>query len=242
MLKTFATIVLATFFSSAMAQEIKTDRPDQSDGAAVLEKRHFQLESAIYFAKISGEPDALVSSSLIRYGLTKRLEVRGLAEQGHNRNSFMENTAQSQFPLAISGKLAMFDESPSLPALSLVGYLQLPFTNGSKIRQWSSAVLLIAEKELEPFTVTVNLGPKQEAFSHDWSLQTTTDLKYQISKRLEIFTEYFAQFSASLPFHNFDAGVLLQLDKHWMVYLAGGSSIKHDPSNYFFNSGLALHL
>lgn len=168
------------------------------------------------------------------------MEVRLLVEQGQHRDLFMDETAQSQYPLAASVKLAIVAENKHRPAVSVVGYLQLPFTNGAQAKQWSSAVLLIVEKKWSPFTLTINAGPKQEAFHPDWEFQATSDLKLELSPKWQVFGEYFAQYGSGLPFHNIDAGVLYQLNKHWLIFSAAGSSIDHYPGNYFLNTGFAV--
>jgi hypothetical protein len=235
-------LLFALLMGRARAQKINTDRPDQSDGASVVKENTIQLESSLYYTVVEKNKHAFISSSLLRYGLVKNFELRLLAEQGHHRNLFMDETAQSQYPLAIGAKLGLVEQTDVRPAVSLVGYLQLPFTNGTQPAQWSPAVLLVVEKKWSPLTLTVNAGPKQEAFHPDWEFQATTDLKCEVSKKWQVFGEYFAQYGHALPFHNVDAGFLYQLNKHWMVYGSAGSSIKHHPSNYFFNTGFAVQL
>lgn len=225
---------------AASGQQIETDRPDQSDGASIIKPGKWQVESSVYYTVMNGTVHSLISSSLFRTGVTKNLEARVLAEQGYHRNSFISETAHSQYPLAISLKYKLIEETRIRPSLSGVGYVQVPFTNGSARKQWSPAFLFIIEKKINRFTVTINSGIKEEAFDNLWEEQTTADLKYEISRNLHVFTEYFAQYGHFAPFHNTDAGVLLQVNRHWVLYAAVGSSIRHHPANYFMNAGFGF--
>lgn len=182
-------VLLYLMLSQAEAQQIVTDRPDQSDGAAIVETDKWQLETSLYYTRIDSHTHAFISSSLLRYGVLKKFEARLLVEQGIKRNPFTTETAQSQFPLALSAKWALLEETKHQPAISMVGYLQLPFSNGTQAHQWSSAVLLIIEKEWSPVTVSLNAGPKQAAFSPEWSLQATGDIKIAFGTHLNVFAE-----------------------------------------------------
>lgn len=166
------------------AQQLNTDRPDQSDGAAVVDKGKFQLESSFYFTTIDQNQHASILSSLLRYGLANKLELRLLAEQGHHRDLFIEQTAHSQFPLALSIKWNLLKDKETMPDLSIVSYLQLPFTNGAQPSLWAPGILLILEKEYKPFTITLK----------------------------------------------------------WMIHASAGTSVDHQPNNYFVNSGFAVQI
>ncbi|RYY60809.1 MAG: transporter [Chitinophagaceae bacterium] len=235
-------VLLAFCFtgSAAWGQQIETDRPDQSDGNSIIHPGKWQVESSVYYTVLHPSVNSLVSSSLLRTGIVKNLEARLLVEQGYHRNSFLSETAHSQYPLAVSLKYKLMEETNTRPSLGGVGYLQLPFTNGSERKQWSPAFLVIIEKKFSNITATINSGVKEEAFENIWEEQTTVDLKYELSQNLHLFTEYFAQYGHFAPFHNADAGVLVQFTKHWMAYAAVGTSIQHHPSNYFMNAGFAF--
>ncbi|HTL07014.1 MAG TPA: transporter [Chitinophagaceae bacterium] len=223
-------------------QQLETDRPDQSDGASIVEKHKWQLESSLYYTALEGEKNAFISSTLLRYGVSKKLELRMLAEQGKNRDNFIEGTAHSQYPLAVSAKWGLVQDKKGWPDISVVGYLQLPFTNGDQPHYWSPALLLITEKEWGQFTLTSNVGIKQEPFSTDWDWQATADLKYALAEQWQIFGEYFSQFGKEEPFHNVDAGLLFFPSKKWMLSLSGGTSLRHMPGNRFVNAGFAVQL
>jgi hypothetical protein len=171
------------------------------------------------------------------------VEARLLVEQGYHRDLYISETAHATSPLAIGAKVSLLKEQKVLPAVSLLGWLQVPVTNfKSETSVWSPALVVIAEKKLSDFTLTVNTGAKEEAFEPVWEWQSTADVKYEVNAKVAVFAEYFGQYEAHEdPLHNIDGGVLYLLNKHMQVHLAGGSSVAHSPSNFFINTGLAFN-
>ena len=142
----FLVISISVIESRAQEKPIETDRPDQSDGASIVEKNKFQFETSFYFNHFKAESPAYVSSSLLRYGIFKNIEFRVLVEQGANRDVFISETTQGQYPLAISSKIALIKDAARLPDISVVAYLQLPFTNAPEKSQWSPAFFLTSSE------------------------------------------------------------------------------------------------
>lgn len=226
------------------SDKMQTDRPDQSDGATTVLPKELQLETALILDVFKGESNAFVSATTIRYGLLKKLEARLLVEQGYHRDLHIEATAHGQYPVALSSKLTILEQHPVIPDLALMAYLQIPVTSQKLPKIWSPAFTLIAEKKICELTLTTNMGIRQAAFENSWAWQASADSKYEISKSVDIFFEYFAQYAAhEYPLHNVDGGVLFHLNKKLMLHLAGGTNIfYHDGGYYFFNTGFAVHI
>jgi len=230
---------------SVIAQEkISTEQPDQSYGADVLEKKEFQFETSVYYNSIKENPNPVISTTLLRYGLFKNVEIRLLAEQGDYRDVYISETAHSTYPLAFGTKIALVKEQKYVPGIAIVAYLALPFTNfDHQNSQWSPGFVAAFDKHLSDFTLTLNGGIKEEAFEHKWEYMYTTDLKYEVSEKVQVFAEYFGQYEKQEdPVHNMDSGVMLLLNKKCQIHLAGGMSVAHHPSYYFVNSGIAFKL
>jgi hypothetical protein len=234
--------LLFALHSMAQDDKINTDQPDQSTGASIVEQKNMQWESSFYVNRFTGEGTALISSNIVRYGFIKRMEARLNVEQGYNRDLYLKEAAHGMAPLAIGAKYALFEEKKVMPAISLAGWLQLPVTNfNDEPSLWSPTVLLIAEKKLSDFTFTVNTGIKEAVFEHEWEYQSTADVKYELNDALSVFTEFFGQFANHEdPLHNINGGILFSPGKKVQFHLTAGSSIFHQPSNYFVTTGFAF--
>ncbi|MBW8684679.1 transporter [Chitinophaga rhizophila] len=241
----FQALILLCISTFARAQDkINTDRPDQTDGATVIDPKSIQFETEFYYNKFSTGEKALISSSLLRYGLTKKVEARLLVEQGQERDLFISETTQGQYPLALSTKIAVLKDKRNLPDIALIGYLHLPLTSHKgNYGYWSPSATLVIEKEFDKLTATANGTYKQEAFEKEWIWQVSGDLKYELSERISVFGEYFAQYApGDSPLHNADGGILYHITPDWVVYLAMGHTLFTKESNYFGNAGLAFRI
>jgi hypothetical protein len=237
---------LCCFISPILCQEEKmiTDKPDQSDGTATLEKKEMQLEASFHYNYFENGKAAFITSALLRYGLMKHFELRLLVEQGFERNRFMSETTQAGYPVALSAKIAILEEKEVLPAISLISYLQLPITNFShEPNCWSAGFIMAAEKKIEPFTITQNGGALQETFEYTWMFNATGNIKWDLSKKTAVFAEYFAQYGKEeSPTHNIDGGMLFHLSRKFVTHFAAGGTVHHMPHNYFVNSGFAVNI
>jgi hypothetical protein len=242
LLTVIAFCLLFTVHSLAQDDKINSDQPDQSTGASIVEQKNMQWESSFYVNRFTGEGTAVISSNIVRYGVSKKLEARLHVEQGYNRDLYLQEAAHGNAPLAIGAKYALVPEKKAMPAISLAGWVQLPVTNfNDEPSLWSPTVLLIAEKKLCDFTFTVNEGIKEAVFEHEWEFQSTADLKYELNETVTVFTEYFGQFANQEdPLHNIDGGVLFSPGKKVQIHLTAGSSIFHQPANYFVTTGFAF--
>jgi len=228
--------------SSQNTTRLSTDRPDQKDGANILEKGKIQFETEMYQNTFEKGRAAIISSSLLRYGLFKNFEVRLLAEEGRERDKFIDETTQGLYPLALSFKLALLKEHPFMPDIVLITYLKMPWTRrSSEDVYWSPAFILGLEKEINKFTLATNAGIKQSAFDETWNSQLSADIEYRAGKHVEIFTEYFASYANNKsPLHNADAGLLYYITNNWLIHLAYGSSVCAHECNRFVNTEFAF--
>lgn len=81
-------LIWATFVligSNLIAQNITTDRPDQTESSSVIPEKSIQIESGLLIEEIgkNGEKSLYFPSSLLRIGLTKYLEIRVMQQLEH---------------------------------------------------------------------------------------------------------------------------------------------------------------
>ena len=241
-----ALITTCLFLVSLLASaqdKMSTDRPDQTDGASALHLHDFQFETEIYLTGYADQRSSVISSSLLRYGLFRKLEVRLLAEQGRERAAFLK-TAQGFYPLSAGIKYTFLENAGGMPDLGIIAHVQLPFTNHSnEPQQFSPSFTLAAEKEIGRFDLAMNAGPRQEVFASKWFWQLSGDIKYDITPKLQVFGEYFTQIAPhQLPNQNADAGLLYHLNERWMIYGAVGERIFTSEHTAYGNSGFAFSL
>jgi len=233
---------LAAFFlhpAFCMSQQaMETDRPDQVENTHVLNPRELQLETGFIANRHDGNNE-YIGRGLARYGAFHGVELRLLLEDGKDRDTYIEETAQGNFPLAVGGKLSIVEGKPSLPDITLIAYLKLPFTShtGEQAKYWSPAAILAFSNALSPkIDVNYNIGIKQDAFDNMYAWQSAIALQWKVSEKYDLFVEYFGQYQdGSLPEHNADAGMAYLITNNIQVDFALGSGI---GDNEFITTGL----
>ena len=223
---------------------MNVDLPDETEETDLVGKGELQIETAFLFNSYKDSKKSFIGQGMIRYGLSHRLEVRMSVEDGKNRDRYINETVQSTYPLAASAKASIIKDINGLPDITLVGYIKLPFTSKTKeqTRYWSPLILAAFQNKLsEKWKLEYNWGIQQEAYSANWVWTGNVSLHYKIVKPLEVFTEYYAQYDkGSPPQHNVGGGLAYQINKALEVYVAGGSTVHYEESNYFMNGGLAV--
>lgn len=224
--------------------EMNVDMPDETVETDIVDLEQWQVESALLYNRFKDKPNAVVGQVMVRYGLNKRLELRALAEDGHQRDRYMEETVQSNAPLAIGLKLVVLKDHGMLPDITLVSSLKLPFTSRSSDQKiyWSPLYLLAFQNKFgEKWKLEYNGGIQQELYSNQWVWLVNASLHYKVTRPLELFMEYYAQYQVkALPQHNLGGGLAYQIGELAEVYVSGGSTIDYGDYNYFFSGGIAF--
>ena len=224
---------------------MNVDMPDETVETDIVDRGQLQIESAFLYNRFREKPNARIGKLLVRYGLMKRLELRIAAEDGRQRDRYIEETVQSNYPLSIGGKISLLKNYRSFPDISIAGTLKLPFTSRSNDQSpYWSPILLIAFQNKSgdgKWKLEYNAGIQQEAYSTDWVYLVNGSLHYKLTEPLEIFAEYYSQFQpGESPQHNVGGGLALQLGNSVELYISGGSSVDYADYNYFGSGGIAF--
>lgn len=245
------TLILAStclaIASITTAQEgIESDRPDQTESVYVLDKGKLQLETGMLYDFYGSDSDPLIGQAMIRYGVTDKMELRLLVEEGKERDLYMEEAPESVYPLSISSKLSIIEGHSWLPDFTLVGYVKLPFTSHSSEQRayWSPSLIAAFKNKLtQNWSVEYNAGVKQDAFSKNISWAGSCASQHELSDALEIFVEYFGQYERSeSPVHNVDAGLLFKFRKNMQADISAGTNVLADEANRFVSIGYSVRL
>lgn len=227
-------------------EEMHIDMPDETEETEIVDKGKLQLETGVLYQSYKDSSHSIIGQGLLRYGLTDKVELRLLVEDGKNRDTYIEQTVQSTSPLAIGTKIELLKDQKVLPDITLVSYLKLPFTShSSEQKSYWSPIFIMAFKNKggEKFQLEYNVGLQQEAFSPDWLWMANTSVHYKLTDAFEIFGEYYAQYKAGEdPIHNLGAGATYQLNNMVEVYLVGGTTIVYKDYSRFASGGVAFRL
>jgi hypothetical protein len=222
---------------------INTDSPDQSDGSHIVEKKHFQVENNLQFSKQDEITKEFDNVTLIRYGVTKRFEIRLLNQYSSVRDS---STVSGFQPLTISFKNLLWWQHGVLPKVTLVSYFQLPvgFSKAFNADHIGYAFTLAMRHELNSkLKLYSNIGLKEDQQTTDISYVGTAELNYNITDRFSAYTEYFGNYASHTSATNgMDIGFIYALKNNFALDLALGSPTLKLGLTRFVSCGFAIRL
>lgn len=239
----FAGIILICCYGLAAQNVINTDRPDQSDGTHIVEKNLFQVETGLQFSKSDEVTNGFDNVTLIRFGVTRRFEVRLL-----NQYSVVnDSNANSGFrPLTISFKNQLCDQKGLMPKITLVSYFRLPFTLSPAFKgdHLGYTFIVAARHDLAPkMKVYANLGINRDQESTDVNYLATLEVNYNVTERFSSFIEYFGNYAVHTSSSNgMDIGFIYAIKNNFAVDLAIGSPTMNLASNKFISFGISARL
>src|SRR3954469_9736207 len=116
----------------AQKDNIETDRPSESLTPTTVLKNRFQVETGFRREHNNDEgqrqDEYLYPAALLKYGLTKKLELRVLIENevDYEYNPGKEKSAGGLEPIKLGVKYNLFDEKGMLPKTSVIARADLP--------------------------------------------------------------------------------------------------------------------
>lgn len=239
---------------AAMAQNenMETDRPSESYSPTVVLKNRFQIEAG--FRKEhdnnggEGSDEYLYPSASLKYGLTKKLEVRVLVEEEADYNFKPEKhkTAGGLQPIKVGFKYNLVDKKGLLPKISVIARADIPKLASRDFKSDFVAPFfrLAMENSLsKKLSLVYNIGEEwQEDDVHG-------EFFYSISPQLEITDKFkiFAEASGYVskeqtPKNTFDAGFLYQVTPNLQFDIFGGAAISENAPDNFIELGISFRL
>jgi hypothetical protein len=247
-LKYFSLFLLAAGIGvagQAQNEKIQTDRPNETQNAETIEKGFFQAE--LGFRKEKEDENQykyLHPVALLKYGLTKRFELR--AEVKETTQKFMNEKATGLLPLELGFKLNLVEGKGALPTTSLltqVGFPDLASEAFKAEHLFPRVRLLFQNKLSDKIELGYNVGA-------EWDGETSTpQWVYTFSPQLELGEKAFVFAEAygflrkgEHPEHYADAGLGLFLSRNVVWDLSGGVKLSPHGSPYFLETGISFRL
>ena len=119
-------ILLLCAYSGRTQDRISSDLSDQTESADFVGAGRVQPEASSHYNVYRSGGYSLLGLGLIRCGLYSGGELRLLVEEGFERDRYMNETVQSNFPLSLSGKFRIIKETSGRPSVAVSAYLSLP--------------------------------------------------------------------------------------------------------------------
>lgn len=252
-IKLIVLFTLATLVAKAQdtIPELITDRPDQTESAAVVPLGALQLETGFIVEVDENEyfdlKNTTYNTTLLRYGLFENFELRmGLAYIEQEYTGYGTIIHSGLTPLYTGFKIKISEERGWMPEMAFLGSLTLPVTAADEYKPDNAAPAMrfaFAHTLSEHFSLGYNLGAEWSGESALPYYYYSMALGMSFGERTGMFVEtygYIPEGEEILPM--LDAGLTYLLRHNLQFDISGGIGLKEDVPDYFVSAGLSLRI
>jgi hypothetical protein len=239
-------ITAGFFFLSlvASAQQIQTDRPNETESPNTVTPHHLQIESGFSFEKEDEEKTFKVPELVLRYGIFKNAELR---VESAFKIEQEENIEQCGIePVAVGFKYHLLDHKNAVPDLGIIGRVTIPWLadNSYQQQKYSPEIRLLAQHEVSKSAhLGYNLGVHWQPDALQPEYIYTLSADYSISKKIKFVAESYGFVQSHHHAENsVDIAVLYLINDNMQLDFITGSGIMHSYTEKFIEVGLSFRI
>ncbi|MDW8852203.1 transporter [Flavobacterium sp. MMLR14_040] len=246
-MKTIQKIITVSLFCISYitsAQQIQTDRPNETESPNAISKHHVQVESGFSFEKENDEKTFEIPEIVLRYGVLKNLEFRF-----ESALKITDEESKNDFgiePVRVGFKYHILDHKNAIPDLALLGRVSIPWMADNVYQEpkYSPELRVLSQHELSKsshlgYNVGVHWLPDTAKPEYVYMLSAD----YSITKKIKLVVE---TYGFTEPHHHAkntaDAALLFLVTNNLQLDIIAGTGIMHDYSNKFAEIGLSFRI
>jgi hypothetical protein len=226
------------------AQELITDRPDQSESAVTVLPGSIQIETGFTFEKLTESNIELenytIAGTLLRYGIIDDVELRfGTA--------YMITKAQSSLDgfgdFLLGTKINFLKENAQAFDFGILAHALLPIGSAAfnPSRVEPEVIGALSKSISDNLSASINFGGSWSSIIDETFLIYSAALGLAFNDRIAAFLEVYGNvFSSFAPIHNYNGGIIYLLSENLQLDLSGGNGISGLESYWFISSGLSM--
>lgn len=226
------------------AQQIQTDRPNQTEGPNAIAKHHLQVESGFSFEQEDNAKTFEVPEIVLRCGLIKNLEFR--LESAFKMEHEENDDHYGIDPIVVGLKYHILDHKGAIPDIALLGRTSIPWLadNAYQEPKYSPELRVLVQHELSKsshlgYNAGVHWLPETSKPEYIYTLSGDHALTKKI--KLVVETYGFAE-----PHHHAkntaDAALLYVVNNNLQLDVIAGTGIMHAYSDKFAEIGLSFRI
>ena len=229
-------------------EPIITDRPDQTEASTTVPKGFFQIETGAMVEKdkVGGieTKEITYNTTLIKYGLTDRFELRIIQEFLATQVDGMRVSSGSG-PLTLGTKIKMMDEHGIWPEMALLGHMT--YRTGNADYKPSHVVpdfrFSMAHTLSDHLSLGYNLGAEWDGETATATGLYTLSLAIGLTDKLGIFLEVYGYMpDNSSADHRFDGGITYRIGNNFQFDVSGGVGLNDIAPDNFLSGGISWRL
>lgn len=228
--------------------ELITDRPDQTESAAIVPKGSVQLETGPYLILNDGnEREWSYNTLLARIGLLSWIELRLQGAYEGYRYEWEGGSASAKglAPLIIGAKVKLLEEKGRVPQTALMYHITLPGTGGKSFQ------VDFAEHELranfshtlsDKLELAYNLGAQWQELKEADGMYTLS-FAYDLGDKVGVFAEAFGfLIEDEQNKHSIDVGITLLARPNLQLDAYLGRGLTENANDWLFGGGFSWRI
>jgi hypothetical protein len=240
----FVILLLCGTYLNAQVERIDTDRPDQTESAAIVPFHYFQAEFGFNKENLfERNYDIIHPTALLKYGL-KKFEFRLEATCKSSYEHFIPNPKWTTGfdPVEIGFKAALWEEKKLLPKTSLIFHLGIPALASEAFKTdhlIPSFRFTFQNSITDNIGIGYNIGAEWDGYTSNPAWLYTFSPGFNLGKKWYAYIEAFGFIRKNeTPQHNIDGGIAYYISNDVKIDVSGGFGISEaSPKNYFAIGG-----
>jgi hypothetical protein len=230
--------------SICLAQELITDRPDQTESALTVPIYTLQIETGLVYESLKesgiGVSNYTLGGTLFRYGVFDNIEFRlGTA--------YLVTSAQStksgfgDFLLGTKINLMREDYAPF--DMGILAHVLLPIGDAAfnPIKIEPEIIMAVSKSVSERFSVSMNFGGSWYSLIDEIYYIYSVAMGFSLNDYSAAFIEaYGSLFTSYSPINKFNGGITYLISSQIQFDISAGNAIFSVESFWFISSGISI--
>jgi hypothetical protein len=239
--------LLAPALRAQTAGELVTDRPDQTESAAVVPVGYVQIETGVLYVNDYYRWTFSYPTTLVRVGITDDVELRFTGEYVHDRYQlgFTDYVDQGLGGVTAGAKFGIARESGLIPATAFIAGLALPVGSPAFRPQYVVPEFRFAFSHSlgKVFNLGANLGGAWEGDGGSGAAVYTFSLGFEMWGDWKGYIEaYGSMWGDGRPSHLLDGGVTIPTSPNFQLDASFALPFTERGPDYYTSLGMSLRL
>lgn len=236
-------LFLTCICTAQNGDEIKTDRPDQTECPFIVPANYLQLENGFSYEKINDNTNQIIAPTiLLKYGINNHFELRLVSEYIVDKED--TNNFSGLNPVLVGFKSRLFEEKGIVPLTSFIGHISIPkFASTTYKQQYAAPEFRFVMQHTlsEKQSFSYNLGAEWNGETAEPTYIYTVTTGYAISSKTSCYIEFYGfipQFEK--PDHRFDGGFCYLLNSNHQFDVSAGFGLSKISPKYYIALGYSF--
>ncbi len=233
---------------------IVTDRPDQTESSSTVPHKTLQIETGFIYENTQTTEllmeNWFIGSTLLRYGLWERFELRlgsfYQLSRGEMKESLADSTEQGFGPVLTGFKVYVVKEKGLRPEISIIAEMTLRHIGSPTYRPTFSypvAKISASHTLARKLSLGYNAGFAYNGENADGFFVYSAALSYAITPRLAFYGEAYGTFDhGNLPNHRVDGGFTYLVRNNLQLDISAGTGFDSNIDKHFISTGFSWRI